>query len=70
MSDVRDALAFEIKERCFLQAAIAKKAEITEQQLCDIIRKRRRLEANEMFRICKAMGITPNDLFEISKDSA
>lgn len=70
MLDVRDVLASELKERCFMQIAIAKKANLTEQQLCDIIKKRRKLEANEMFRLCKAMGITPNDLFELSEDSA
>ena len=70
MMDVRDVLAFEIKDRCFMQAAVAKKAGLTEQQLSDVVKKRRRLDANEMFRICKVIGITPNDLFEAAQDSA
>lgn len=63
MEDIRDVLAFELKDRCFMQCAVAKKAGLTEQQLSDVVKKRRRLEANEMFRICKVIGITPNDLF-------
>lgn len=64
MRDARDGIAEEIKRRGYKQSAIAIKAGLTEQQLSDIVNKRRRLNANEMFSICKAMGITPNVLFE------
>lgn len=64
MLDVRDVLATELKKRCFMQAAVAKKANLTEQQLCDIIKKRRKLDANEMFRICSVIGVSPNELFK------
>ncbi len=70
MTDVRDILAFEIKDRCFMQSLVAKRAGLTEQQLSDIVRKRRKMEANEMFRICEVIGITPNDLFAAAQDSA
>lgn len=71
LEDVRDALALELKNRCFMQSAIAEKAGLTKQQLSDVINKRRRLEANEMLRICKVTGIAPNALFEaVAQDSA
>lgn len=62
MFDVRDGIAAEIRTRGYKQVAIAEKAGLTEQQLSDIINKRRKLEANEMFFLCQAMNIMPNDL--------
>ena len=62
--DVRDVLAETIKERCIKQTLLANKAGLTKQQLSDIIRKIRKLDANEMFALCVAMQMTPNDLFE------
>lgn len=70
MNDVRDGVAVEIKAHGFKQAAIAKKAGLTEQQLSDIINKRRKLDANEMFSLCRAMGTDPNSLFALARDSA
>lgn len=72
MMDVRDALALELRERCFLQSAVAEKAGLSKQKLSDVVNKRRKLEANEMFQICMAMDITPDHLFEMARaqDSA
>lgn len=70
MRDARDGIADEIQKRGFKQAAIAEKAGLTEQQLSDIICKRRKLDANEMFALCKAMGIMPNVLFKKAQKSA
>lgn len=70
MRDVRDILGFELRDRCFMQAAVAKKAGLTEQQLSDVVKKRRKLDANEMFSICKVIGITPDALFAAAQDSA
>ena len=64
MRDVRDVLAETIKERFIKQTLLANKAGLTKQQLSDIIRKIRKLDANEMFALCVAMQMTPNDLFE------
>ena len=69
MRDVRDVLAETIKERFIKQALLANKAGLTKQQLSDIIRKIRKLDANEMFALCRAMGITPNVLFEKAQKS-
>ena len=68
--DVRDLVAREIRTRGFKQSAIAYMSGLTKQQLCDIINKRRRLDANEMVSLCRAMGITPNDLFVAARDTA
>jgi len=68
--DVRDSLADEIQKRGFKQTVIAEKAGLTKQQLSDIISKRRKLDANEMFALCKAMGIMPNVLFKKAQKSA
>lgn len=70
MKDARDGLAAELKRRGFKQAAIANMAGLTEQQLSDIVNKRRRMDANEMFSLCLAMGIEPNVLFVAAQDSA
>ena len=63
MIDARDGLAREIAARGLKQSYIAEKTGLTNQQLSDIIRKRRKLDANEMFDICSILGVTPNDLF-------
>lgn len=67
MRDARDGVAEEIRRRGFKQGAIASKAGLTEQQLSDIVNKRRKLEANEMFQLCRAMGITPDVLFDAAR---
>lgn len=63
MRDARDGVAELIAQRGLKQCAVAEKAGLTEQQMSDIVKKRRRMDANEMFRICVALDITPNDLF-------
>ena len=63
MRDARDGIAEAIKEGGYKQQFIAAKAGLKEMQLSDIVHKRRKMDANEMFRLCVALGITPNDLF-------
>lgn len=63
MIDARDGVRRAIREIGLKQVVVAKKAGLSEQQLCDIVNKRRRLDANEMFALCIAIGVTPNDLF-------
>lgn len=70
MKDVRDILALELKRRGFSQSTIATMAGLTKQQLSDIVNKRRKLDANEMFNLCLAMNIEPNILFAAAQDSA
>ena len=62
MDDVRTILGQIIESRGYNKAAIARNAGISRSTLCDILAKRRRLEANEMFAICDAMGIEYSEL--------
>ena len=66
MLDARDALANVMKDGGYKQTVIAERARLTDQQFTDILKKRRRLDANEMFRLCEVLKITPNDLFGIA----
>ena len=67
MDDVRDALAAVVKRSGRTQTNVAEQAGLTSQQFTDIIKKRRRLDANEMFRLCEVLNLTPNDLFGIGE---
>ena len=60
--DVRDGINSAINEIGIKKSVVAQKSNLTPQQLCDITSKRRKLDANEMFKICEVLGITPNDL--------
>lgn len=42
----------------FKQVKVAENADMTPQTLNDILNGRRRLEAMEYFRICKALGVS------------
>ena len=64
--DVRDTLRDVIKERGFKQSAIAQMANLTPSKLSQTLKKARRLDANEMFAICNAIGINPQDLRAIA----
>ncbi len=59
MPDVRDQITSIIRERAYKQAEIAKRAGLTPDQFCAVLKKRRKLDANELFRVCAAMGMTP-----------
>ena len=60
--DVRDNLKKVISDKGFMQASIARKAGISPCKLSAILSKKRKLEANEMFDLCEAMGISPCEL--------
>lgn len=69
MQDIRDALKPAIKNSGLKHISVAQKMGLNEQQLSDIINKRRKLDANEMIAFCKIVGITPNELYlSISND--
>lgn len=57
MRDIRLAIKEEINRRGFQQASIAKMAGMTPQQLTDVVKLRRKLDANEMIALCGVMGI-------------
>ena len=62
MFDVREKLKLFIEDKGLIQAAVAKKANLTPAQFSGIINKRRKFDANEMFRICEILDITPDQL--------
>ena len=62
MQDVREIVGALIRTKGYSQAIIARRAGMTPQQLCDVIALRRKLDANEMFALCDAMGIQYSEL--------
>ncbi|WP_302970463.1 helix-turn-helix domain-containing protein [Ruthenibacterium lactatiformans] len=60
--DIRDSLREFIEENGYKQITVAKKAEMSPSTLCAVIKKRRALEANELFRLCDALGVKPEVL--------
>jgi predicted transcriptional regulator len=61
-TDIRDNLKAVIDEKGFIQAVIARKANISPVKLSQILSKGRKLEANELFEICEAIEMSPTDL--------
>ena len=72
MVDVRDYIEPAIQKSGMKKKVVARKAGITDQQLSDIMAKRRRLDANEFVNICFAIHMNPNDVLVlgIEPDSA
>lgn len=63
MPDVRDLIADAIRQGGYKQATIARKAGMMPRRLSDTLHKRRRLDANELLPLCKALRITPDKLY-------
>lgn len=68
--DARDGVRREIQRSGLKQLVVAERAGLTEQQLCDIVKKRRKLDANELLSICTVLGIMPNDVFKSTQSGA
>lgn len=62
--DIRENLKIVIRDKGYIQAVIAKKANMAPCKLSQILNFERRLEANEMFALCRAMDMTPMELAE------
>lgn len=62
--DVRVNLKYLIKDKGYIQAVLAKKAGMAPCKLSQVVNLERKLEANEMFALCEAMGVTPVELAE------
>lgn len=62
MFDIREYLRLYIEEHGLIQAVIAAKAGLTASQFSSVLKKSRKLDANELFKICKALYITPDQL--------
>lgn len=60
--DIRENLKVVIEDKCYTQAAIAKKANISPCKFSQILNKNRKLDANELFNICEAIEMSPVEL--------
>lgn len=60
--DVRDCVKPAIEKTGLKQSVVAERMGLTQQQLCDVINKRRKLEANEFINLCAVLEISPNNL--------
>ena len=69
-TDIRDGLKMAIHESGMKQAVVAERAGLKANQLCDIINKRRKLEANELIRLCHIVGLTPEKMYELAEKTA
>ncbi len=58
-----------LKERGMKQKALAEQAHINEKTLSAMLNGRREIHHTEIVRICNVLGITPNDLYGISKSA-
>ncbi len=65
MFDIRDCIKPAIEKSGMKQIAVAERSGLSQQQLCDVIAKRRRLDANELLAICRNIGISPNDMLAL-----
>jgi len=63
MLDMRDGLKVVIERSGMKQSAIAGRVNMTDQQLSDIVNKRRRLDANELVDLCRCLNIMTDDVF-------
>lgn len=66
LEDIRVNLRNVIKDKGIKQASIALKVGMTPNKLSQILNLERKLDANEMFAICEAIGITTGELYEYS----
>ena len=67
--DVRDKLKLIMEDRGCIQAAIAIKANMEPDKLSLTLSKKRKLDANELFNLCDALGITPVELMQYKADA-
>ena len=62
--DIRDCLRETIKKKGITQSHIAKKIGLSDIDLSNRLLKKRKLEANEMLKICSAIDIDPFDIWK------
>lgn len=62
--DIRDCLRETIKKKGITQSHIAKKIGLSDIDLSNRLLKKRKLEANEMLKICNAIDVDPFDIWK------
>lgn len=58
--DIRDNLAAIMKEKAYVQAEIARRAGLTPVKLGAVLAKKRKLDANELLRVCDVISMSPD----------
>lgn len=59
-----------IDEKCLKQSAVARAAGYEPKKFNDLLRGRKRMTSDDVVPICKALGITPNELFGVEHQPA
>ena len=59
-----------IDEKCLKQSAVARAAGYDPKKFNALLRGRKRLTSDDVVPICKALGVTPNELFGIDHPAA
>jgi transcriptional regulator with XRE-family HTH domain len=62
MSDLRKRLSLYVSEKGFKQVKIAQKAGLTAHQFSDILREKRKMDADEFMLICAALDVNPTEI--------
>ena len=63
MKDVKRAMAVWIAQRGMKKMDVAKRMGISSRKLSDILHGRRRIDEAIIKSFCKAVSVTPNELF-------
>lgn len=67
--DIRECLKPAIDKKGYKCGFVANEAGLTDQQLSDIMGKRRRLEANEFMEICRAIKMSPDEVMKCGNEA-
>lgn len=62
MDDIRDCLRDVLDDMAVNKSKVARRVGLTPSKLSAILKKRRKLDANELINICAAIKITPEQL--------
>lgn len=67
--DVRLKIKAIIEDRASSRSEIARRAEMTQPQISNILLCKRRLSADELLRICKALNMTVDEVTNYTSNS-
>ena len=68
--DIRDNLRQLINDKGLIQSVLAERASLTPAKHSSILRKTRKLDANELFDLCHVLEINPEDLARYPSNNA
>ena len=68
--NVSDIIYKTIEEKCLKQSAVARAAGYSPKQFNAMLKGRKRMTSDDVVPICKARGVTPNQLFGMETSAA